>query len=83
MKICGLTGLIITNGSVINFKYWKLGILGIQVMILDLMDFRLDQLVSCQSKDAMSFLPLHGGVISGLKMFKNTFIDSVLSQESA
>ena len=45
MKSCGFMGLIITNGGFSNFKYYKLGILGIQVMIMDLMLFIFDQLV--------------------------------------
>ena len=31
-------GLIITNGGFSNFKYYELGILGIQVMIMDLIN---------------------------------------------
>lgn len=38
-------GLIITNGGFSNFKYYELGIQGIQVMIMDLMHFINDQLV--------------------------------------
>ena len=38
-------GLIITNGGFSNFKSYKLGILGMQVMIMVLMHFILDQLV--------------------------------------
>ena len=60
MKSCGLMGLIITNGGFSNFKYYKLGILGIQVMIMDFMDFILDQLVQCQSKGNHVFSPPHG-----------------------
>ena len=42
MKSCGLMGLIITNGGFSNFKDYKLGILGLQVMIMDFMDVILD-----------------------------------------
>ena len=42
MKSCGLMGLIITNGGFSNFKDYNLGILGIQVMIMDFMDVILD-----------------------------------------
>ena len=45
LKSCGLMGLIITNGGFSNFKYYELGIQGIQVMIMDLMHFINDQLV--------------------------------------
>ena len=47
-------------------------------MIMDFIDFILDQSVQCQAKGNQVFSPPHGGAIFGLNIFKKTCIYSVL-----